>query len=1005
MRMQWWVLAGTLALVACTPSEPAPEAPASPGSQAPSAVASTAGSVAPSALAEDLSDPGPKLSRKTGATPAKDLPAVATRADAWQRKGDAVFVEVAMPDDISKLPTGALQSARVLVQGDRYGLAVPAGEGRVADRPLALVRFVGTTPPKDFTLQWSQPSTIRQPGMRLDITVQIGEATTRDTIEERFFEAAAKWFGRRGAVGFRRDELFHAYAGARLERLANLARPAQRRRPRRASRSEVAETMRLYTGLTSVEEALQSDRGLLIPAENYTGEQVPLSSVKPVALVGHPWGDLIDAHPKKVALKIEHLARFAPADAIYLHFHDLRTLVRLAADVDDLIRPLGRVFEERPGDRRLMRRYERQLAVERMGLAKTLGHLAVQSIALVAGDAFLRDGADVAVLFHVRNAALLDKTLATYELRSKARRPDMQAQTLTIAGKSVRRLWTADGEINRFEVDLGDDVRGLANTEVMITRLIAVAGGKAPGLASSGEYRYFRLDAPPDPTQESGFVFIGDALVAKTVSPRTKILQARRMSAQSELYAVNYAALLYGWFHGQPPANAEALVKSGLLAASELKHAGGGAIAFDPKRGASSARWGRPGALKPLSAFALTTVSTHEASAFVRFAESYQRNWTGFIDPIGVRVKRSEDGKRVSLDARMMPLIQSSDYNDIERMVGRTRVLPSAPVSGLRSVLAVGDDARLRRTVDQLGRSATGNRDIGLGWLGDWVMIGASDRSGIWDTALSVGEVPGTEGRADLASPENRKKVIDRIPVYVGAHIKQGLALAATLAALKGLAESAAPGMVTWGPDGAHREIPIVTVAESIGGEGISVHYATAKNVFLLALERAVLIEQIDLVLDGKLSKPAAATDDAGTQASLVLMPKAGKSWLNHTLLGMLERGITNSHHAAALAYEALSVGRGGLPKDPEAQAELGLDWLGQVPVSAHGGDFSMNARGVVEHTIYGSMLAPSRPKLPVEGSRVTAFANALSGLEMSLSFFGEGATRGLRSRVVWTRR
>ena len=54
---------------------------------------------------------------------------------------------------------------------------------------------------------------------------------------------------------------------------------------------------------------------------------------------------------------------------------------------------------------------------------------------------------------------------------------------------------------------------------------------------------------------------------------------------------------------------------------------------------------------------------------------------------------------------------------------------------GLRFVFAVAEGSGLRRELDAMGRKLSGHRDVGLGWLGDWVMVGSADRSGLWDVA------------------------------------------------------------------------------------------------------------------------------------------------------------------------------------------------------------------------------------------------------------------------------
>ncbi len=999
---------GAVGLTACkggpSPATP-PTAPASGAAASGAASASPAPAAGPTGPT-DRTDPGPSLKRESGEVAPKVLPPVTVQAEAVKVEGGALYLEVAMPADLSGLPAGVLVRGRVLVQGDRHGLAVPAGEGRVGDRPLAYVRLVGTAKaPAELTLSWLQPSTGHDPGARVQITVKTGTATERGELAQRFFEAAGRWFKARSVVGQQRQDLFSAYASARLDRLANLALPEARRRAQRASRSDLSETMALYSGLTSIEEALQADRGLALAPDNYTGPAQPLAEVKPVDLPGHPWGEMMAALGGQPA--VEPLARYAPGDHLYLHFHDLRTLVRLAEDADGLLRPVAHILEERAGDRRLATRYERQLGVERMGLSKTLGHVAAKGVALIASDPFLRDGTDVSILFHLRNGALIEQALASYEARTRARRPDVKVSDLTIGGKAVRRLWTADGEVNQYRVALDAEVLALSNSEAGVTSLLAVQADPTTALAASGEYRYFRMLYRYDPEQEDGFIFLSDSFVLNAVSPRTKILQGRRLAGWSELMAVNQAALLYGWLQGERPKRAADLVALGVLDASQLTHAGGGAIDFDPATGASSKTWGRPDRLRPLAEIEATTATRREVAAYERFRETYRNYWRGFIDPIGVRVMRGADGKQLRLDARMLPLIQGSDYNRIARDVGKMRVQPGDAPDGLRVVLAVGQDAQLRRTLGELGRTASGSRDIGIDWLGDWVMIGTADRSGLWDAALSLGEVPGMHRPGAFGDIKTRKEVIDRLPLYLGAHVGQPLALAAGLAALKGLAMTAAPGMLDWGPSGAYRDVEVVTVREKIDGDGVSVHYAVAKQVLLLAFNRATLEAQIDAALDGKLPIPAAkdAPEADAPQSFIDARPAGPDGWLNRTLLGLMEWGGLRAHRSGLLAWEDLVVGLPGLAAEAEARDATALQWLGYIPGSPHGGAFTVAPGGEITHAIYGSEVAPKWPPLPVEGSPVTAFLRDLAGLHLSLSFEGEDRTRSLRTKLRWERR
>ncbi len=953
-------------------------------------------------------DPGPVFERKTGVREAVSRDPIEVRADGIARDDRAIYLRVAMPRDISALVNGVLISGRLQVEGDRYGLAVPAGEGRIRDRPLAFVRLVGKEAPGELTLRWTQPATAEgQPGQVQTLrVVELADAPDEGVVRERFYEAASRWFESRSGIGAGRRDPFLTFASARLRILGGLEEKRTQGGVTRTRRGDMGDLMALYTGLTSVEEALQSDRGLRLPPDFDTARKVPLAEVRALDLPGHPWDQLISDLGKEPV--IEPLASYTPADMLYVHFHDLRTLVKLADELDEMVTPVTRVLEERPGPRHFVRRYERQLAVERLGLAKTLGHVAAKGVSLVSSDPFFREGTDVTLMFHVRNAGALQAALATYEKRASERRPDAKVGGYRLGEHEVRTFTTADREVFQHRLELGD-VLLLSNSPRALERVVAAHAGREISLARSGDFRYFRTRYPFDPASEDGFAFLSDAFVLHSVGPRVKVLQARRMVAMADLYAAGYAALLHGWLEGRAPANVAELKAAKLLTDADLRHEDGrGPIDLDLKRGASSEAWGRPAALRPLIELDLDAVTEREAGEYNRFRETYQRYWRGFVDPVGVHIRRRDDG--VDLEAVMMPLIQSSEYNDLERLVGRARMKTAPLAEGVRLSLAIPEDSKLRAEIDQLGRMTTNSRDIGIGWLGDWVMVGVGDRSGLWDVALAVGDVPTKDGRRAYAELEARKRVWDRFPLYVGAHVRDRLALAATLTAIKAFANSAAPGIVEWGEGGTFRDVPIVTLKEKLGeqrpGEkGIELQYAVAGDVFLASLDRGTLEQQIAAALDGKVPKPAKPAEGKAAQSILAVKPGGPRSWLSRTLLGVLERGTVAGNRAAFRAYEALALGlRGTLPKDGDALDQAALDWLGYVPEAANGGRFELKG-GAPSHTLYGTEYQPRFPEIPVEGSAVAAFVNALDELRLTLSFEGEGAHRGLRSTVRWRRR
>ncbi len=592
----------------------------------------------------------------------------------------------------------------------------------------------------------------------------------------------------------------------------------------------------------------------------------------------------------------------------------------------------------------------------------------------------------------MRNQTLLDGALAGYRQSLTKQGLTLNTQTWTHGAHKIQHTTSTDGTVNQHRAQVGDLLL-ISNSPGALKALLAVQDGTAPALSKSGDFQYMRARYPYHKEKEDGFLFLGDALIAKVIAPRTKILSARRLQARADLQSLHYAALLHGWMEGSFPDSAQTMIQAGWIDAKELTHFDTTAITWDKTQGASSTAWGRPGAMIPLVDLDIDKVTQAEADAYKRFRDTYQSYWRGFIDPIAVQIKLNGDDLEV--DARMLPLIDQSDYNDLQEMVGQQTMQPPPLAHGAQMALAVGKDAGLRRFVDQMAYNFTGNNKLGLNWLGDWVVIGTSDRSGLWDAALGMGTMPMT----DEAIMRDELGLLQRLPLFMAAHVRNGLGLAAMLTALRTYIDQAAGGLVAWESAEPYRDLTIQSLRETTAlrtsRDPITLYYVVVKDVFLMTLDRATLELQIDALMDADEGTEAQALAYQ-PQSAITFKPKQGKSWMVQTLLGMIEHTTIQNHKASLRSQEALLHAFG--PKrslDPK----LGLLWLGHQPASVHGGTWSTD-KGLLSHSLYGSELSPTVPALPIQDSPVTQALQRLSLLDLELSFEGEGPHRGLHTRL-----
>jgi len=983
---------------ACKKSEP--ETPPAP----------SAAESAPSGERALPADPGPVLSARTGPIEAQRLPDVTVQATGHEVVDGHVLIAATLPAAIAGEvpPYGPLRV--FLPAGIRGAAAYQATESDV----VVLVRVAADEAPATLEVTLGEPSEHWYPFMARHWDLRtvhiegIAESPTA-SLGPRFWAALSRFFYRwdRAAWSGPRSA-FAGFAAGRTARLGGVAEAMDIAVAQGGRRGGIAETMALYTGITSVEEALQTARGLRL--QGAPGKRtIPIAELTAVPLAAHPW----DAMMAKLGAQpvMEPLARVVPARTMYVHFRDLRVAVQLANDLSTWLQPAVEMLEGHTGTSHLVERYERQLIVERTALAEKLGHLAADGVAFIAGDPHFRDGADVAILFKVNNRALLTGALAGFEAAARERRDDLEETTYEVAGRAVRRLSTPDRAVDQHRLEL-DEVLVLANSRAIIESLVAVADERETSLAESGDFKTFRTMDPYSPSsgeEEDGYVFLSDDFVAHVISPATKVLASRRMLARMELMAVGNAALLYGWVEGRAAESVEALLEAGFLLPEELKHEDGSPIVLAGLDGPRSEAWGRIGAMKPLSELTVDMVTVEEKEAFDAFARTYQRYWRDNIDPVGIRITRSADGRTLAMDARMMPLIANTEYDHLVETVGVARVEAQALPSGIRWVLGVGDEAEVRRALDGLGRMV-GRSDLAFGWLGEWVEVGALDRAGLWDALLLSGSLPQI-ATDDGWHVDRTYEALSRLPVWVGAHVRNQLSLAATLTAIRAEIASVAPDLVRFDDGGKYRGVSIVTIrptrftATQWGSDKLALHYATPNDRIVLSLDRVTLEAAIDVALDGKGPKVPDPKSTEGTQALLTLGSTSAESWFTKALLGLMEAEARDAFRGAFRDAEALYR---GLPATAPGSAEwdrAALAYFGSIPTSAHGGTFSVGPEGLLTHSIYGSEVAPAFPVVPVEESPVTAFFRSLESASFGIAFEGEGDFRALRVKATWTRR
>jgi len=766
---------------------------------------------------------------------------------------------------------------------------------------------------------------------------------------------------------------------------------AARRNP-----NDVARLMETTTGMTSIQEALQTDRTLLVAGDEKP--TVELATLKGPPLRDHPWAEMSKRLGRPPVP--EPLAAATPADFYFVRFRNFEQLMLMLDRLDAWITPAANMLSETAEDRDLPARYEAQLGLGRSAVARMLGPSVITDVAVVGSDPYLREGSDLTFIFRVKAKSGFDMALASALAGHGARHGGLQSSRLEQDGVAITVSRSPDGAVRQHRASV-DGFELVSNSPSAIRRVIGTLRGHQPRLADEADFRYMTARDASVPADV--LAFMGDRFIAAVAGPAQKILEARRQVALAQLSTPGYAALLHGWIYGRAPESTEQLLAGGVLDKADLAHSDGEPIDFAPGRGARSS-WGTPAALTPLiDRPPLQRVTPVERDAYDWFARGYQEYWRRYIDPAALRVAFDAGAPGgMQVDLRVLPLIDASEYREMERTVGRARVNPGPPPGGLRTALGIGAEAHLRRMARDPLKMMRGAERLNVDWMGSWAALGIDDSPRFASLLLAEGDRNGLRQRPRLDSdPEPKERIrgesdleraLANLPVYGAVALRSQTAAAVFLTGVRTAIEQSAPGMIQWGEAGRERDVPLVEV-RSKGDEvrdsmrDVALYYAFCKGVLFLSLNQATLRSRIDECLDGRV--PSAVPDDKAQSSPQwtidLALPKDKPLWNMAVWLlnAMGDRADQQSHAMTEIAWRAAP------GSDAARVRALSLAYLGMVPVSSDGSALSFGPEGVID-PLRGSAHAPRWPELPIAGSPIARLLDVVGRVRSEVAFDDE---------------
>ncbi len=943
-----------------------PPKPVEPKKPAP--VASTVVASEPSAK------PEPALpSLAASSLPVEDVPAV-QELTLLKRGQDGAFelLEYSLPESFAISGWEYNNELRIDGQSMPYAFTAPNAE-RPGVLPNELwVRRPLPSQPQElsghcYTAAYSSP------GKHYHFHAAAADRKLDPKLLEQWLEALASNFDHRRGP-------FYGFAAGKLrERIPKAKHPARYAYDYR-SRSDIADLIGTTTGRTSVQEALEQNRTLYLDLSSGP-RKVAMAKLVAPRLTRHPWAAMLAQLGKQAPP--EPLAKATPADFYFVRVRDFSTFLDLSAVADSWGTPALDFLDGRSQDRALRERYQTELALEQSELARTFGPSVIEELALVGSDPYLVEGSDLTLIFKVKSGLLFDAALAKALDTFSSAHPGVETTKFSHEGVDVSVARSKDGKVRRHRATV-DGFELVSNSPGGIRRVISALHGKLPRLADEPDFSYMLArDADRDATV---LAFAGDRFVESVIGPQQKIKAAERELALAEASRPGYAALLFGFLNGHSPTSAKDLVQAKLLSADDLKP-NGVAASFQPGMAAEGSRGSTLGMQPLIDTPDVTMVTQSEQAGYASFAQSYESEWSEYVDPFAIRVSRTQANTGSTLDAelRVLPLLRR-EYRDFTSSVGDARVHAGALKDGFRMLLGIGKDAEIRHLLTSSTR-AFSEHELAFDWIGDYAFVGVADRNELAIAARATRDIspeqPSDNYRDEFAAQA-------QAPAYAGIAIRSIAGATIALAAIKSVVDHVASGALLWDEVQKHRNIAIMGVRSSDPHDvDVRVYYALTPHALLFSLNVSVLAKLIDDSLDG--NAPATVEPKSDLRAPQLVIDLKGKPQgaLSTVLTWLLTRELVQNRGAALDQANAIFRGAPELAGDPEKSSALMRNYFGSVLRTPEGGTYTFGPEGV-QDPLRGSAASPKWPVIPVPGSPVAQVVDRLDSLRSEVAFDDE---------------
>ncbi|HQB39531.1 MAG TPA: hypothetical protein PL053_09690 [Deltaproteobacteria bacterium] len=754
-------------------------------------------------------------------------------------------------------------------------------------------------------------------------------------------------------------------------------------------RREPPDMYSIFTGAAAIQESLQLE-ALRTPTRRGTANTGSSEQVKLAALIGPK----VKSHPFKEMLKgktpqLPVLASLIPQDQYAVFFSDINKQIELEELMEEWGGNLLNQAAASAQDYKVRSKISRQLCLTSSLLTKWLGDRVIAGMAFTGNDPFLKEGTAFTVLMTLKNEKRFRKHLDGKHDEAVAKSGAKRFETV-IDGRTVKGVRTDDRSISSYVAYL-DGTAVVSNSLNGIRNILNARNGKAVSLAQADDFRYMRTIFPQGANEEDIFIYLSDAHIRQLVSPRSKIGEARRMQCAANLGLIANARLWFVTEKRREPTMQE-LEKGGYLGAAKPTCPDHGHYSIDKDGRPTCSIHNRTGQLTPLTEIPLEKVTKDEAGQYNEFVRDYNRYWTQFFDPIGIRIKMGRD---IRIQTVILPLIENSWYDGLTAFAGRKpgtltehMLLPRTIVS-LRGSLPDNwlKDKRLKDEYEEYLHT----RGMNLDWVGKEVSLNLCDGHALFSASnQAVGELMGR----GMGRNATKTMVVSylmsalNLPTYMAVKVNDPLQAEKSIPALFGSmmgrkSRSDEFYVETYAVED-HRGKPVYVANYNLWIIKLRLYSAVIDDRLVTASRRDIITDLMDRYAQKGDARPA------GQEGSLEMSVyrSAFKDFAEHVNIGWQEEMRRACHSNIPLA----SIMMEGLGTPEEKLAGSIQQLRGYEPYCPSGGKYAvLPGSKTVGCSIHGTPHNPRQPAESPADSRTMQLLNSIEKINARLAFTPEG--------------